>query len=143
MVFPKVRTYILGGAFLIALGDGTLLVVGMFAAAEGDLDFDERVLEINFERHERIARFIDFARDLGDLDAVQKKLSILPAVARREGAAFIVEGDVHVFEEHFAALDEAETFRKRGFAEAQRFDFRAFEHDARFELFFDEVFKGS
>ena len=131
--------FAVGCALLIALGDGTLFIVGMLAAAEGDLDFDERVLKINFERHKRIARFIDFARDLGDLDAVQKELPILPAVARREGAAFIVEGDVHVFEEHFAALDEAETFRKRGFAEAQRF----VEHDARFELFFDEVFEGS
>ena len=68
----------------------------MLAAAKPHFHLDERLRKINFQRHEGIALFVDFAGNFGYLVLVQQKFSVAPRFARVERAALVVHGDVHI-----------------------------------------------
>ena len=81
--------------------------------ATRDLDLGATVLEVQRQRHERVALLGDLALDLGDLGAVQQQLALAARGVVGPGALGVLR-DVDVVQPRLAVVDLGEAVDQRG-----------------------------
>ena len=85
----------------VALGHGVALIVELLALAQAELQLHATVLEVDFQRHQRVALPGDEAVQLADLAAVHEELLGAHGVAI-EDVALLVGADMHALNPELA-----------------------------------------
>ena len=91
-------------ALLLALHEFPALVIGVAALGQSDLDLREAVDEVDLERDEGEALFVDLAGQPIDLASVNQQLPLPLGIVTARGRVR-VRGDVGVLEPQFAVLE--------------------------------------
>ena len=109
-----------------------------FTSAKTEFYFHESVLEIDFERNERIPFLLDFAAKFVDFRAVEKKFSRATRVNVVVTAHF-VRRDMRAEHKDFAVFDYDETVAKIDCALAYGLNLATDERDTRLVGVLDEI----
>ena len=105
-------------ALLLLLCEVCALVVELLASAEADFDLYEGATEVDAERNESVAVFLQLAEDLIDFSLMEEKLTIAQRVLVKE-VAFFVRVDMHTVDENLTVFYIAEGFLDGALAEAK------------------------
>lgn len=129
-------------ALRFALGDGVALVVVLFSFANADQDLSlSSIVEVDLERDERQASFLNTALDEINLLALHEQLAVSSALkgkVRGEG----VRLDVSVVQPQFVVHHSTVGVCKRSATKKERFDLASGQHDASLVRVEDLIVKG-
>ena len=110
----------------------------LLAFAKPDLQLDERVLEVDFERNERVAFLLHLSAQLVDLAAVEQQLASSARIDVVVTAHF-VRRNMRADHVHFAVFYYDETVAKVDRAKANGLHFATDKHNTRFIGVFHKV----
>lgn len=109
--------------------DCLALVVKLLASAKPQLDFYESVLEVDFERNERIAFLLDFSAEFVYLGFVEQKFACAARVNVVVTAHFVGR-NMCAEHKNFAVFDYDKTVSEVDRSEANGFDLTPHKHYA-------------
>ncbi len=113
--------------------------MGFFAAGEADLYFDPVLfVEIDRERHERLALALDGGGDLIDLAPVHQQLA-RTASLMVEAVAHGIFFDIGIDQKQLAHFGFGEGIGDIGLPGAQGFNLGAIQDDPGLKIFFDKI----
>ncbi len=118
--------------------EGLAFVVLALAFAEAEQDFGVALREVDFQRNQHRALGVELPGEAVNFLLVEQQ----PAGAERiniPAVGLLVGRDVGVVEPALAALDFAESLINRSARSPEAFDLGAFQLDAGFERFADEI----
>lgn len=105
-------------ALLLLLREVRALVVELLASAEADLNLHEGAAEVDAERDESVAVFLQLAEDLIDLGLMEEELAVAQRVLVKD-VALLVRIHMHAVDEDLSVFYVAEGFLYGALAEAE------------------------
>lgn len=117
--------------FFLALGFAA--VVKLFAFGDGQLAFSDAIAKINLERNNGHALLLRLDEEFLDFSPIQEQLPLAKGIVIARAARLIFR-NVTIHEPRFACAELGVGVSKGPLALAKRFNFRADEHESRFQF---------